>query len=175
LYLSLTNCNGSTHSVYVMKAEDSSNPLGGWSSLVRLLPEVQAQTADGAVMQRDEGRELYYVYESREDPYGLWIAQMIDPMTVNASTKRLLKAPTESWEGGVTNGPAFLQRGNMTFMTYSAGNPGGPDYSTALMSIGNNMDPLVASNWDVKRDGPVFYRNDQEMVFATGNSCSLYK
>ncbi|CAL8125710.1 unnamed protein product [Orchesella dallaii] len=170
LYLSLKNCSESSHSVYVMKAEDPSNPLGEWGSLVRLLPEVQAQTADGAVMQRNEGRELYFVYESREDPYGLWIAEMTDPMSVNAASRTLLKAPTEGWEGGVANGPAFLQGGNVTYMTYSAGNPGGADYSTALMSIGNELDPLVASNWNVKRDGPVFYRNDEEMVFATGHA-----
>ncbi|ODM87328.1 Extracellular exo-alpha-(1-_5)-L-arabinofuranosidase [Orchesella cincta] len=168
MFLSLTNCTDNAHNVYVMKAENASDPLGVWDTPYRLLPEVTAQTADGAVLQRNG--ELYYVYESREDPYGLWIARMFNARKVDDTSRTLLKAPTESWEAGVTNGPAFLQRGNVTFMTYSAGNPGGADYSIGLMSIPDSLDPLVASNWNVKSDGPVFYRNDEDMVFATGHA-----
>ena len=55
-------------------------------------------------------------------------------------------------------------------MVYSARDTGDPDYCLGLMSVDWNQDPMVPENWWFNRTGPVFFRNDEESVYATGHA-----
>jgi GH43 family beta-xylosidase len=168
MYFSARNCSGTQHTLYVSRAQSPTNPLGEWSQPKALLPSVQAITADGSVMVRDN--DLHLVYESHETPYGLHIAKMDDPMTVNEQSRKVLLTPTEQWHSGVVNGPAFLKKGNVTYMSFSGGNPGGADYCTGIVQIEDGQDPLNAAAWkDVYGKEPVFCKNEQEAVYGPGH------
>ncbi|CAG7832571.1 unnamed protein product, partial [Allacma fusca] len=57
LYIYFTmNRRGDTHRMYVIRADDPNNPLGGWSPATRLLPGHETFTIDGTVLQYGNGR-----------------------------------------------------------------------------------------------------------------------
>ena len=143
----------------------------------RLMPEWDDDDAiDGTVMKHGNGK-LYFVWSSilrtsPQRPRCLWIAEMIDPVTVGES-KVFLRGPTSDWEthGGPTNeGPYFIYRNNVSYMVFSASSTYEPDYCLGLMSIDGDKDPMVPSNWWYGDNAPVFYRNDEESVYTTGHA-----
>lgn len=171
MYFSALPCTQSPHTLYVMQANDPNDPFGSWSEPKQLLPGVTAMTADGSVMSR--GSELFLVYESQETPYGLHIAKMSDPMTVTMNTRKSLITPTQSWHQGVTNGPSFVRnfRDGITFMSYSGGNPGSPDYCIGMKFIHDDKDPMNSAAWeDLYGSGPEFCKDEYEGVYGPGHA-----
>lgn len=170
LFFSGRACDGTTpHTLYVANAKSANSPMGQWSSpLPLLLPEVNFVAADPALLIHNNN--MYVVYESREEPYGLWIVQMSDENSAIVGSRKPLKAPAFAWEQGVVNAPAFVKRGDTTFMSYSGGNPNGPDYATGMMAIRDGQDPMVAENWTrVGGNEPVFKKDEAEGVFGPGH------
>ncbi|CAG7716692.1 unnamed protein product [Allacma fusca] len=180
--------NGSSHRMYVIKAENSSNPLGKWSSPVRMYLDAvnDAWAIDATVLQYGNGKN-YLIWSAwpREDPVypsngSIYIAELETPFKIKGE-RILLREPHEAWEAGdvdgvkialVNEGPQVLQHDNRTFVFFSANGAWLPDYCLGMMGIDNLKDPLVPSNWWNKIDGPVFWRNDEQSVYTTGH-CSL--
>lgn len=177
LYIYFTMDDGvadANHRMYVIKCDDPHDPLGNWSSEVRLLPEEEIYAIDGTVLQYGNG-ELYWIWTGFPEPPGkmnLYIARMENPMKV-IPPRKLLRTPTMEWEMHefpVNEGPFIIQRDGRTFMVFSGSSTFTPDYCLGIMGIDGLKDPLNPDNWwnDVRRC--VFHRNDAEGVWGTGHA-----
>lgn len=157
------------HRMYVIQAEDPTDPMGKWSEPITLMPNYEFFAIDGTILRH--GGELYFVFSSNLE---IWIARMSSPTKVGDSFVRL-RYPQAEWEcrnsACVNEGPFFIYNRNVSYMIFSVGGTWTPDYALAMMSIEDAKDPLVPSNWWFGDDGPVFYRNDEEQVYTTGHAC----
>ncbi|CAL8144672.1 unnamed protein product [Orchesella dallaii] len=161
------------HRMYVIKA-DTNDPMGIWSSAVRLLPEEDIYAIDGTVLQYGNG-ELYFIWTGFPDPPGsmnLYIARMENPMKVIAP-RILLRTPSMDWEMHgypVNEGPFIVENAGRTFLIFSASSTFTPDYCLGMMGIDDLRDPLIQSNWWNDLNFCLFQRNDGEGVFGTGHA-----
>ncbi|CAG7837407.1 unnamed protein product [Allacma fusca] len=165
--------NGKDHRMYAIKADDPTNPMGTWSDAIRLMPDWDHGAIDGTVMKHGNGKN-YFVWASPafNRPLSLWIAELIDPVTVGES-KLYLREPRSEWEtrgGPVNEGAYFIYRNNVSYMIFSASTTWTPDYCLGLMSIEGDKDPMNPSFWNYGEDEPVFFRNDEEDVYTTGHA-----
>ncbi|CAG7821622.1 unnamed protein product [Allacma fusca] len=165
--------NGKDHRMYAIKADDSTNPMGTWSDAIRLMPDWDHGAIDGTVMKHGNGQN-YFVWASNafNRRHGLWIAELIDPVTVGES-KLYLREPRSDWEiqgGAINEGAYFIYKNNVSFMIFSASSTAVPDYCLGLMSIEGDKDPMNPSFWNYGEDKPVFYRNDEDDVYTTGHA-----
>lgn len=160
------------HRMYVMKAENSSDPMGDWSDPIRLLPDLdEIDAIDGTVMKHDGS--IYFVWAATRpfDRLSIFIAPMSSPTQV-VEPYNLLRWPTQDWEceGGCTNeGPFFIYNKNVSYMIFSASSTGTPGYCLTYMSLESGKNPMFPGNW-VSAPGPVFQRNDEEEVYTTGHA-----
>ncbi|CAG7660388.1 unnamed protein product [Allacma fusca] len=170
LYIYFTmNRRGDSHRMYVIKADDPNNPLGGWSPATRLLPGHETFTIDGTVLQYGNGR-LYYIYSSVAQ---MFIAEMIDPMNVR-DPGVVLRSPRSPWECGVNEGPFIVQNADRTFLIFSACSTWTPDYCLTMIGIDFLKDPMVPSNWWDDLDRCLFFKNPEEGIYTTGHATFTY-
>ncbi|CAG7718131.1 unnamed protein product [Allacma fusca] len=164
--------NAPHHKMYVMKADDPTNPMGTWGEPIRMMQDYPHRAIDGTVMQHGNG-QLYFVFAGEErGPLSLFIAEMDDPVNVRRSVL-YLRGPQQPWEGGkggVNEGPYFIYNRNVSYMVFSAESTWGPNYCLGLMSIPGDKDPMNPSNWWYGEDHCVFSRNDEEDVYTTGHA-----
>ncbi|CAG7667383.1 unnamed protein product, partial [Allacma fusca] len=86
------------HKMYVMKADDPTNPMGTWGEPIRMMQDYPHRAIDGTVMQHGNG-QLYFVFAGEErGPLSLFIAEMDDPVNVRRSVL-YLRGPQQPWEG----------------------------------------------------------------------------
>jgi len=162
------------HRMYVIEALNPSDPLGQWSSEIRLLPEEEIYAIDGTVMQYGNG-ELYFIWTGFPVPPGsmnLYIARM-ESATKVIGPRILLRTPNMDWETHgypVNEGPFIVENAGRTFLVFSASSTFTPDYCLGIMGIDDLKDPLVPSNWWNDVNHCVFQRNDTENVFTTGHA-----
>ncbi|XP_054152489.1 extracellular exo-alpha-(1-_5)-L-arabinofuranosidase-like [Oppia nitens] len=100
----------------------------------------------------------------------LFIRPLTNPWTPNGP-KVLLSSPTNPWERTnlpINEGPEPLQHNNRTFIVYSAGACGTPDYKLGLLEF-VGTDPINATHWH-KNPQPVFVRNDTNHVYGPGHN-----
>ncbi|ODM95222.1 Extracellular exo-alpha-(1-_5)-L-arabinofuranosidase [Orchesella cincta] len=187
IYFTMDDCVAdANHRMYVIKA-DSNDPMGIWSSpvrlpfcpaqfknlLYRLLPEENIYAIDGTVLQYDN--QLYFIWTGFPEPPGsmnLYIARMENPMRV-LPPRILLRTPTMDWEMHgypVNEGPFIVQNAGRTFLIFSASSTFTPDYCLGMMGIDDMRDPLIQSNWWNDLNFCLFQRNDAENVFGTGHA-----
>lgn len=120
------------HRMYVIQANNPLDPMGTWSSEIRLLPEEEIYAIDGTVLQYTNG-ELYFIWTGFPEPPGsmnLYIAKMRDPTSVIAP-RTLLRSPSMDWEMHgypVNEGPFIIQKDGRTFMVFSGSSTFTPDY-----------------------------------------------
>lgn len=177
LYIYFTMDDGASdanHRMYVIKCNNPMDPLGTWSSEVRLLADEEIYAIDGTVLQFING-ELYFIWTGFPDPPGkmnLYISRMQDPMMV-VGPRRFLREPTMDWEMHdfpVNGAPYVLQSDGRTFLVFSASSTFHPDYCLGIMGIDDYKDPLFAKNWWNDVSHCAFHRNDGESVFGTGGA-----
>ena len=97
----------------------------------------------------------------------LYIAPLADPVTL-AGPRVLLTQPTEPWEqrgGSICEGPAVLQRGEVTCVVYSA-SASWTVHSCLGMLVNRGGDYLNPAAW--KKVGPVFSRTPE--VWGVGHA-----
>jgi len=162
------------HRMFVIKANNGSDPFGGWSTeAIRLMPEWDYGAIDGTVLKHGNGK-LYFSYASTASGKGLslYMAEMLDPVTIG-ETKLLLRTPEYDWEisgGAVTEGPFFIYNQGVSYLIYSGSSTWSPDYCLGMMSIDTEGDPMNPDDWWYGGDQPVFWRNDEESVYTTGHA-----
>ncbi|CAG7718764.1 unnamed protein product [Allacma fusca] len=178
IYFALeTNNDNANHRMYVIRANDPNNALGGYSGIVKLTPhDSDVWAIDGTVMQYGNGR-LYFIWSGWPTinagfPQNLYIAPMSDPMTLSGP-RVLLREPTGRWEtigAPLDEGPQVLEHNGRTFLIFSASGSWTADYCLGMIGIDGLRDPLVRSNWWQDVDRAVFWRNDEQSVFGTGHA-----
>lgn len=139
----------------------------------RLMPEDDHFSIDGTVLQYGNG-QLYYIYCSVDDgiPMSLYIAPMSDPMTTNGS-RILLRSPHSDWDthgGPVNEGPFIVQNADRVFLVFSGSSTWTPNYCLSMMGIDNLRDPLIRTNWWDDLDRCLFFKNEEEGIYATGHA-----
>lgn len=101
-----------------------------------------------------------------------YIARMSNPYTI-VSNRVEISAPTASWEVGteldLQEGPEFLQRGDQTFIIYSARESWLPDYRLGQLRLTSpTADPLQPSSF--VKSGPVFTGSAAGGVHGVGHA-----
>ncbi|KAF8251656.1 glycoside hydrolase [Wilcoxina mikolae CBS 423.85] len=109
---------------------------------------------DSTVLTLPQGN--YYVWSrfSNRSLQSIFIAKMNSPTSIGLP--HLLSEPTNAWEtvgGAVNEGPAALQHGGKTWLTFSASYCWTASYQLGLLTY-NGGDPLQQSSWT--KSGPVF-------------------
>lgn len=120
--------------------------------------------------------ELYFLYAGygHFPDYGsaIYIMRMSSPIKVTGDHV-LLTAPTMDWEkqGGmaINEGPVLLHRNGRVFLVYSASTTWSEDYSLGMLTMNEQDDPMIPSSWS-KSDKPVFKKNPEQAVYATGHN-----
>ena len=102
------------------------------------------------------------------------MAPMSDPMTISGQ-RILLREPEYTWEwhpywGRINEGPEILKYAGRTFVVFSAASTWTPDYCLSALVIDDNRDPMIPENWKLVQDGCMFYRNDEQGVWAPGHA-----
>ncbi|MDO3409856.1 glycoside hydrolase family 43 protein [Saccharibacillus sp. CPCC 101409] len=161
-----------TRQVCVLENEHA-NPLDGEWTWRGALP-TPSPGLDGSVLKHRG--QLYFLYAGYGNfpDYGsaVYIMRMTNPYTITGE-QVLLTAPTLDWEkqGGmaINEGPVILYRSGRLFMVYSASTTWSEDYALGMLTMDENADPMLASSW-TKSEQPVFRKNVEEKVFATGHN-----
>nr|WP_294897227.1 glycoside hydrolase family 43 protein [uncultured Pedobacter sp.] len=134
---------------------------------------------DGDVMEYNGSR--YFLWAGRPDltnsnkTQNLYIAKMTNPWTLEGDAT-MLSFPLYSWEKngfGVNEGPEFLLNGTKAFVVYSASYCGTDDYCLGLLSLRENGNPLLATDW-IKKSDPVFTKAPQNNAYGPGHN-SFFK
>ncbi|MFC6335107.1 family 43 glycosylhydrolase [Paenibacillus septentrionalis] len=129
---------------------------------------------DGTVLIHQNEWYFFYSGYGHFPDYGsaIYAARMTNPWTLEGPNV-LITAPTEPWEkqGGmaINEGPAFLRRNGRIFLIFSASATWSDDYCLGMSSISESSDLLDAAAWH-KHNGPVFYKNAAESVYAPGHN-----
>jgi len=158
------------HRMYVIKADNASNPMGNWSDAIRLLPDWDYGAIDGTVLKHN-GKNYFVWSSGRTGSLSLYLAPFVNA-TLVARPVVLLRQPKEDWEcqgGCVNEGPYFIYNRNVSYMIFSGSSTWDPGYCLTQMSIPATRDPMDPLNWD-SVSGPVFSRNDEEGVYTTGHA-----
>jgi GH43 family beta-xylosidase len=135
------------------------------------MPSYNDHAVDPTILKHTTGR-LYLAFSGNTPNLGqgIYMALMDDPTSVVPDTQTLIHSPSLDWEGQVNQGPSFVENAGSYFLIYSVGYTFNQDYRLREMSIYNDLDPLQISNWWLGDDESVFWKNEEEGVFATGHS-----
>ncbi|MEV4279174.1 family 43 glycosylhydrolase [Actinoplanes xinjiangensis] len=163
-------CGGQRQHVLESAGTDPMGPYTYKGALV-LMPN-NGWSIDGSVMT--VGGVDYFVFSAFNNNSGfengglqsLYISRLANPWTP-AALGTLISEPTYAWErvgNPVNEGPFPLQRGNRTFLTYSASYCGTPDYKIGALEL-TGADPLARSSW-TKTTTPLFQRSDTNGVYG---------
>lgn len=125
------------------------------------VPGDDAYAIDGTIFQARRGA-LFFLWSGRETATGgaqnIYIAPMLNPWMLNGPRVRL-STPEFAWERHgwqVNEGPEVLQRGEKTFIVYSASGYTMPDYCLGMLTHTDGT-LLDAKTWR-KSPVPVFVR-----------------
>ncbi len=174
---------------YVLE-NTSANPMeGAWENKGAIYAEgyQDVEQIDGTIL-RQNGK-LYYIWclwkLPEKDPSDTTIRQTVvisemeNPWTLTGGITVLSESEYD-WEqfgsagesdiGYKTNeGPAVLQRGGKTFVTYSGSYCHTQYYRLGMLTCDSAADPMDASNW-TKSAEPVFQRSAANGLWSTGHN-----
>ncbi|ODN00762.1 Extracellular exo-alpha-(1-_5)-L-arabinofuranosidase [Orchesella cincta] len=176
LYFALDNGDNANHRMYVSRARDAGNPMGGFTEPKRIVvPGDDFWAIDQTVLQYGNG-QLYAIWSGWPTlnagfPQNLYIARMCDPETI-CTPRALLAEPIYNWEtngAALLEGPQILHNAGRVFVIYSASGSWTADYNLGFMGIDNLADPMNPGNW-WRHNQPVFWRNDEQSVFGVGHA-----
>ena len=128
---------------------------------------------DGTVLQL--GGINYFIWSGVDQfanidkPQRIYIASMSNPWTLNPG-RTLLSSPTYSWErnGWVNEGPEVVKKNGKVFLVYSANGCWTADYLLGMLSMNDNQNPMIVSNW-TKHPNPVFQTNATVAAYGPGH------
>ncbi|MFI7237599.1 family 43 glycosylhydrolase [Streptomyces cyaneofuscatus] len=151
----------------------AANPLtGGWTEKGRIATPMDSFALDATTFTVGGTRYLSW---AQKDPAieansNVYIAEMANPTTISGTPARLT-VPTYSWETAghkVNEGPAFIQRGNKVFLSYSA-SATDSNYCLGLLSASASADLLDPASW-TKSPVPVFQSNAATGQYGPGHN-----
>jgi GH43 family beta-xylosidase len=173
-YIYYSAGNGDIESQRVHVAESAgTDPMGPYTYKGMVFGANDWWGIDGSVVTI--GGQLYFTWSgvpgrwTGNDP-SIYMVAMGDPWTVTGARTQI-STPQHDWEkqgAPMNEGPAALQHGGDTFITYSASACQGPDYKLGLLEL-TGTNPLSASAW-TKHPEPVFERNDAAGVYGPGHN-----
>lgn len=117
---------------------------------------------------------VQYLVWAQKPPGGdssLYIAETINPWTIDHSTVAVIAEPTLSWEReghNVNEGPAVIKRNGRIFMTFSA-SATDANYKIGLLTADENANLLDRNSWQ-KTPTPVFQSNAANSQYGPGHS-----
>lgn len=169
IYFAADDGANAHHRMWVLESErdDAFGPYRDCREL-----ETGGWAIDGTVLHGKNGR-MFFVWSgwpgSVDGLQQLYIAPMPSPVCVD-TPRILLTTPMERWERTgmpICEGPEALQRGDRTFIVYSASGSWTPDYCLGML-VNEDGDFLNPTAW--QKSGPVFARTDS--VWGVGH-CSF--
>lgn len=170
IYYAADDGRDANHRMYVLESTGT-DPQGTYIDKGKIAAPVDRWAIDGSVLRKADG-SLYFIWSGWDSfvqsPQNLYIAPMSNPWTISGE-RVLISAPTNSWERvgwWVNEGPVGLQRGNKTFIVYSASGGSTPDYCLGMLT-NTNGDVLNPSAW-TKSSGCVFSKTNT--VFGPGHN-----
>ncbi len=101
----------------------------------------------------------------------IWLAPMIDPVTLDAKKAVRISTPDFDWEkklGWVNEGPQFLVKKNTVHLVYSASQCHGRYYCLGMLTASLDDDLLDPKRWK-KRETPVF--SEANGLYGPGHNC----
>jgi GH43 family beta-xylosidase len=158
------------------------NPVGPYMYKGRLFdPEHDFWAIDPTVFSARDGSR-YVVWSGtprdnmpHEKPQYLYIAKLINPWTLQGPRVEIGR-PDRAWEmlgGAVNEGPAILQRGGKTFLTYSGSGCWTDDYAVGMLVATEGESFLELASWR-ELPKPLLTRNDEAEAFGPGHN-SFFK
>jgi len=166
LYLSMKE-DGDVFREYVMKAKNDSDPMGEWEAPAEMLPNWNQDAIDGTVMRH--GGKNYFLWNTGHSSVGLiYISEMRNAFELTGPIV-VIKFPTERWEceGRCTSeAPYFIYNQDVSYMVITTS---APHHRITYMSIPNDKDPMVPSNWHEFGE-VVFDQDPEESVFNVGHA-----
>lgn len=170
VYVAL-NKAGETHKMYALTNQSSDPFEGDWE--LHLMEGMTAHFAiDGTVLSL--GNENYYIWSGWEGyeniAQNLYITKMTSPYAVSGERK-LISVPEYEWEKRqepyINEGPQIFVFDGVVNLVYSASGSWDDDYALGLLTLEEEQDPLVATNWK-KSTEPIFSKTDS--VFGPGHN-----
>ena len=118
----------------------------------------------------------YFLWSGRPNPavqnQNIYIAKMSSPWVLQTPSV-MLSQPELPWElngGPVNEGPEILKNNNgKIFLVYSASGCWTDDYALGILSLKENGDPLIATDW-IKNQQPVFTKKPANNAFGPGHN-----
>lgn len=162
IYVAADDGKNENHRMYVLESDypDKDFVLCG-----KITDKTDKWAIDGTVLHFNN--KMYFVWSGWEGDQNIrqdiYIAPMSDPKTicgdrVKISTPELdwelLGTPDDGSLPYINEGPAVLQKDNMTHIVYSASGSWCDDYCLGLLTLAGN-DPLDPNAW-VKKSQPIF-------------------
>ena len=171
IYVAADDGNNETHRMYVLKGT-SQDPTEPFEYVGQITDSSQKWAIDGTVLELNG--ELYFLWSGWEGDVNvaqnIYIAHMSDPCTID-SERVCLSTPTYSWEKRgepyINEGPAVLQYGGKTFVTYSASGSWTDDYCLGLLMLVGE-DPLNPAHWE--KSSTAVFRKRGGVAYGPGHN-----
>lgn len=180
IYCAASDGNNATHRMIVL--ESTSGPLGPYVLKSELYTgdDLAGRTnnrwaIDGTVLElRGLRYFLWSGWADGRDHQFLYIARLANPWTLATARVRLCANDDYDWERveetresrGLNEAPQVLQRGEQTFVVYSASASWRASYKLGLLELQPGADPLDPRSWR-KHAKPVF--SSSEQTFGVGH------
>lgn len=173
----------SDHQIYVLE-NDAEDPFeGSWVDKGKICDPLHDYfSIDATVLQLNNKKYLIWssVPVENSGVQALYIAEMKNPWTL-ASSRVLISSPAYDWEKvgsapdhGVNEGPEVLKNSKgQVFLTYSASGCWTDGYGLGLLTLKDEGDPLVASNWS-KSANSYFQTSSENKTYGPGHN-SFFK
>jgi GH43 family beta-xylosidase len=171
----------STQRTFVLENSNADPRTGTWVDKGKIFdPAADFFAIDGTVFNYNGNN--YFLWSGQasatDNTQRLYIARMTNPWTL-ATARTLISSPEHAWEKSgappeVNEGPEIIKNAaGRVFLVYSASGCWTDDYSLGRITLADNTDPLVATNW-TKTPTPVFTKNTSGGAFGPGHN-SFFK
>ncbi len=176
MYFAADNGKNQNHRIYVVE-NPSEDPMNGtWNFKGKVADKSNKWAIDATILNFKS--KLYMIWSGWEGDVDIqqdiYIAQMSDPWTISSERVKI-SSPTYDWEkvGSppfVNEGPEVLwNKSGELFLTFSASGCWTDAYSLGLLTLQNDGDPMVPSNW-TKTPTPVFSTLASSNAYAPGHN-----
>ena len=192
IYFAADDGNTDNHQIYVIESE-SDDPFEGEFTMKGQIKTDKDNSWAIHPSLFEYNNEWYMVWSGWQtrrieaETQCIYIARMENPWTL-ASDRVLISKPEYEWErqwinpdGSKTGYPIYVNEDPQPYFTknkdkiliyYSASGTWTPYYSVGLLHADANSDLLKPASW-IKSEDPVFTKDVENQVFATGSPCFI--
>ncbi|MES2731249.1 MAG: family 43 glycosylhydrolase [Bacteroidota bacterium] len=156
-----------THQSFVLEGT-TQNPLDPF-----VFKSILAEGIDGTVLQKEGTAYFSWMRSEKGITHHISLARMLSPTQLDTAVITISQHPFLEWETRdqyCNEGPAFLQRGNKTFIVYSASASWTKWYCLGAF-VNEDGDFMNPSSWK-KLPQPLFVKSDENGVYGPGH-CSF--